>query len=87
MATIEYNLYYDEEFVGTYTTQQLAEKFGVCRSQISQIWEKSEEGKFYKKHWQLHKIHKEKVYMTNSDKKLFEEWDNFCEPYRNKNKK
>lgn len=83
MLENEYNLYYDDEFVGTYTTSQLNEKIGVSCKKVSYY---ADEKITYKKHYTFHKIYcdtnvyRKKVNMFGKD--LLDEWDRITSPYR-----
>lgn len=79
----EYNLYKDEEYVGTYTTNELAEMFNM---KLGTVWKYADEKRIYNKHYEWHKIYKAKTYVSDIDKKLMEEWDKLTEPYRNRKK-
>lgn len=75
----EYNLYCDDEYIGTYTTSKLAERFNVSENIITRLGKTREK---YKRHYELHLIHKEPTYYSKADKEWMDEWDRVTEPYR-----
>lgn len=78
----EYNLYYDDEFVGTYTTKELAEKFDLSPSSISEYGRTKRK---YKKRYEWHKIYQAtKKPLDKKTQAVMEEWDRITEPYRNR---
>lgn len=83
MLENEYNLYYDDEFVGTYTTTELAKKIGVSIKKISYY---ANEKITYKKHYTFHKIYRNPTVHRNNVNKfgedLLDEWDRITQPYR-----
>lgn len=79
MSENEYNLYCDGEFIGTYTTSQLAERFNVSTSMITEY---GLEKRKYKKRYEWHKIYKAPV--SRIDQELMDEWDRVTGPYRNR---
>ena len=76
----EYNLYKDDEFVGTYTTSELAEKFDIAPKSVTEYGRTRRK---YKRHYEWHELYK--ATQKPLDKKtqaLMEEWDRLTEPYR-----
>lgn len=85
MPEREYNLYYDDEFVGTFTATELQEKIGVSSNKVPYY---ESERITFKKHYTFHLIYREPtVYKQNVQrfgKALLEEWDRVTAPYRNR---
>lgn len=77
----EYNLYCDDEFIGTYTTSELAERFDVSTSMITEY---ALEKRKYKKRYEWHKLYKAPQNRSKADQELMDEWDRVTEPYRNR---
>lgn len=76
----EYNLYFDDDFVGTFTESELAKQFNISHEKIGEI---AASKKPYKKEWLIKKIYNARIF----DKKtvaVMEEWDKLTGPYRQK---
>lgn len=72
----EYNLYCDDEFIGTYTTSQLAERFNVSKHMITEY---GNEKRKYKKRYEWHKLYKAPQRRSKADQELMDEWDRVTE--------
>lgn len=75
----EYNLYFDDEFVGTYTESELAKQFNISHEKVREIAESKEP---YKKEWKINKIYKAKQVFDKQTIEVMNEWDRLTEPYR-----
>lgn len=74
----EFNLYCDDDFIGTFCAKEVAEKLNVTEDEVLDI---SLNGQNYK-NYRIVKIYKQK---PNYDKKtlaLMEEWDRVTARYR-----
>lgn len=79
----EYNLYYDDEFVGTFTESALAKQFNISGEKIREI---AESKKPYKKEWLIKKVYNANKVLDKQTVAVMEEWDKLTEPYRQKRK-
>ena len=77
----EYNLYYDGEFVGTFTESALAKQFNISCKEIRRI---AKSKKPYKKEWEIHAIYNANKVLDKKTVAVMEEWDRLTEPYRQK---
>ena len=81
----EFNLYYKEEFIGTYTATQIADKLGLTELEVLEM----AVAKRPYKHHRWNKIYNanlvEHICYDEATKKVCKEWDRFTEPYRNRN--
>ena len=76
----EYNLYCDDEFIGTYTTSELTEKFNVSAKLITEYGRLK---KKYKKRYEWHPIYQApKKPLDKKTQKTMEEWDRVTEWFR-----
>lgn len=78
----EYNLYYDDEFVGTYTTSELARYLNISTGSVTEYTRTKRK---YKKHYEWHQLYQAtKKPLDSKTKAVMEEWDRLTEPYRKK---
>lgn len=77
----EYNLYFDGEFVGTFTESELAKQFNISHEQVREI---AKSKKPYKKEWEIHAIYNANKVLDKQTVAVMEEWDMLTEPYRQK---
>lgn len=77
----EYNLYYDGEFVGTFTESELSKQFNISCDQVREI---AKSKKPYKKEWEIHAIYNANKVLDKQTVAVMEEWDKLTEPYRQK---
>lgn len=78
----EYNLYCDDEFIGTYTTSQLAERFNVTTGTITEYGRLK---KKYKRHYEWHKLYQAtKKPLDKETLAVMEDWDRVTKLFRRK---
>lgn len=89
----EYNLYYKDDYVDTFTENQLAKRFEISTEEISDLADKKEP---FNKVWRFGKIYNANLHRRSGRKKktdnqvqnnnfppeLLEEWDAVTGPYR-----
>ena len=76
----EYNLYFDDEYKGTFTEAELAKQFNISPEQVKEIADSKEA---YKNEWRISAIYNaRKVYTDKKTRSLLDEWDRMTEPYR-----
>ena len=77
----EYNLYFDNKFVGTFTESALAKQFNVSGEKIREIAESKNP---YKKEWLIKKVYNTNKVLDKQTIAVMKEWDKLTEPYRQK---
>lgn len=74
----EFNVYKNNEFIGTYDTAGVAKLLNIQEAAVVEI---ANTTKKYKK-WRIVKLYK--YHIDAATQQVMNEWDKFTEPYRSK---
>ena len=68
----EYNLYFKDEFVNTFTEKQISEIFKISRSEVMEY---AEENRKYNGKWLFKTIYDKKINKNTIPGEMWEEWE------------